>query len=302
MDLEFYTVAQASRVLACEPDELEHFIELGKIPVFLYAKKDKFVITNGGRTGLALVTYTGLFRPKKEHIEDLCAYDEFAAEDEVVLFADGIIDWADLPPIDIDIYLQEAGLPITSWKATRQQDIEQKREYIALLYNHPHPIGDYLQSEHKKRRDEELAVSGHTDMPQHSYSGFWIYSASDIRISHADLMAFKANTQSKPSQANPSNSPSATIKLDRQRHNQLHELILRVLFAAPKMPARDVWKELKKDISRVQKKFDHDEILLEVSDEKIEWVSRYGHEQPHLWKSFPGTVSRLRKAVNPKVT
>lgn len=299
MDLEFYTIAQASRVLGCEPDEVEHFIESGKLPVFFHAKKNRFIVTDGNGAGLAVVTYTGLVKARKEYVAELYGAGELFIEEEFIIDAKGINEWAQWPPIDADVYLQETGLPINCWKATSQHDMEAQDFYKVILFAHLSP--EHLQSEHKKKRDLDLELNGHTDLGQYSYFGCWDYSIPDIRISHADLMAFMIETATASNNARAlvqSTAKMSAIDLGKQRGNELHELILQVLVAVPNISTRDVWRELKNDVDRTDKKFDHSEILQSVSKTEIVWVSRYGHVRNQKLVSFPGTVSRLRKLAN----
>lgn len=93
----------------------------------------------------------------------------------------------------------------------------------------------------------------------------------------------------KPNQVNTPSKPD-------KRRSQLHQFIWRVYLklkstGETKITAHQLWNEIRTN----HKQYDVEEIIQEVTAQKILWCSQYGNEQTQLRSTFRKTLSKLKK-------
>jgi hypothetical protein len=86
-------------------------------------------------------------------------------------------------------------------------------------------------------------------------------------------------------------SKNTKIKSPIKRSSQLHQLIWKVYQSLTEPKAQDVWKELRRNHNN----HDIENIIQEITAEKIMWCSSYGKEQTLLRSSFDKTLSNIKK-------
>ena len=298
MHLEYYTFTQAGRVLGCEADEVEHLVETFKLPVYVYAKRDQFIITKD-RYGRALVTYRGLFPLSDKHVLTLYSDFHLFIEDEIKLSSLGIVAWEKSLPVDPDIYIREVPLDLEGWIATSKKDFENETEFTALLYCSIY--AENIQETHRQERDEELRLNGFTNLDHYKYVSFQEYGKGDLRILHDDLVQFEESLSrhQKPKELDlvtPQINLSG-MKGIKSRKNGLHDLILKILAKDIDKSALEVWRTIERDLRKKVREVDVDEIVIEMYDKTLTWISPYGHEQKQKFSSFESTVSRKKKEL-----
>lgn len=296
MDLEFYTVKQAARRLGCAPDEVEHFIERFKLPVSVFLRDEQLIITTG-RTGRAVVRYEGLFELSERQVSAFFREEAVFIDDPISIEVKGISDYQEDPPVDAKLYIREADVALDSWESWSYSQVSTMKTVTAIFCS---PLRhEHFQEAHRRKREMELAENGQTDLPEFIFDWIRELYVSDLVILHDDLAAFRqqyANGSEKknPGATNASTTPIA-MTINRQRQNELHLLIVKVLAAHPIMSATGVWQALANDAEKINRVFDEDEILIKVSKDSIAWVSSHGNQQKIKRSSWASTVSRLKK-------
>lgn len=100
------------------------------------------------------------------------------------------------------------------------------------------------------------------------YNGNW--AISDIRIPASEIEQFK-----KPKR-----------KTEKDRENQLHEVILRAKQSHPNYSNTDLWKIIKEDAAADRSIYDNEGVIQQMTQTEITWKSSYGHEQIMKRKTF----------------
>lgn len=299
MDLEFYTVKQVARRLDCEPDDVEHLIERYKLPVHIFFKKESLIITSG-RVGRAIVNYEGVMKPSRQQIFDLfLEMEEVLIDEEFEIDVSGILDWNENPPIDAETYVREADVALDSWDSWPFSRVKDLTKVTAISFDALQH--DHYQSMHRLEREKELASSGHTDLPEYLFSGPSAVHKSEFVVLHDDLIAFQQSlaksSQNKSTYDSASFPATPVVIVNRQRQNELHLLILKVLKARPSLSASGVWQLLANDAVKADRQYDEDEILIEVTKDVMTWMSSYDNLQNMKKGSWASTVSRLKKEL-----
>lgn len=118
------------------------------------------------------------------------------------------------------------------------------------------------------------------------------FSPDDLRVSHSDIE--RCQDRFVLEQAT---KPEPAAKGGRERENQLHTLIRRILITEPSLDAKRLWRLIQHESQAEEPRFDSDAILLRVDEDSIEWHSRQGAERELRWQSFGPLVSKLRKQL-----
>ncbi|MEZ5452887.1 MAG: hypothetical protein R3E93_08760 [Thiothrix sp.] len=81
-----------------------------------------------------------------------------------------------------------------------------------------------------------------------------------------------------------------------KRKNELHTFLMRVIktMEGRKTSAKEDWREIKINYER----YDTDNIIQEVTDGEICWISSHGHEDTMSWSTFQKERSKLRAKIN----
>lgn len=114
------------------------------------------------------------------------------------------------------------------------------------------------------------------------------YNQNDLRIPSSALKLFN-NSEIKMV------DPVMEIPEQKQRTNDLHQVITRLFKQFPNAKSGFLWNELRKDIGRQKPQFDREELIESMDHAAIIWVSAKGIQQTLKKTSFQTLVSRIRR-------
>tara|TARA_R110002167_G_scaffold71688_1_gene202068 strand:+ start:1663 stop:2625 length:963 start_codon:yes stop_codon:yes gene_type:complete len=117
-----------------------------------------------------------------------------------------------------------------------------------------------------------------------------LFKLEDLRIPQSEVAKILQTAQRSEARIEPP-------KLERQRTSQLHELFVRALTDNPAVKSGQLWKLIKADYEEEKPAYDIDGIIERMDSEGINWISRGENEQHCSRRSFPVTLSKLRKEL-----
>ena len=312
MDLEYYTIEQAARALECPPDEIEHLLETDKLKAHLFSNSKKFIVieqTPKFTMGRGIATYYGLISIHPSYTHQLLQNKKITINSRVVISKPAAIThWETEHQFKSEEFLDF--LKITDWNTYSSDFAKSQTRLLAMPLPGESPglmkmFVTAINSIPQKNKLPEESAPEMPQFPDHSYS-FWKHGEFDLqslRVTHEEIQKIREGLTSsvtraitqvadKGSQVTPPNSTA-----ERDRVNELHEVLIRLIRDHPELSARKMWNLLKAESLSVTKTYDLDAIIDEVTSDKIIWISRHGNQSVLAQSSFASTVSQLKKQL-----
>lgn len=310
--LEYYTLDQAARALECFTDEVEHFIMTEKLVAHLYAKSKTFVVVevqSKDILGRGVGTYTGLIKIDQKFARTLLDNKSITLDKPVALTQpEKVNGWSEKQPYTSSLFLK--AMRIDEWVPFSGEFAASKPHLLAISLPDESPglMRMAMGTLEKIAENTKTPIGTETNSQQYpeltySFKKQGSFDCSALRIRHEDLMSFRGAQLSEASdlstidEQSKGESISPPVIVSRERVNELHVLLIDLISANPRSGARGLWRLLKREASSVSKSFDTNEILQEVTDSKLAWISSHGNHSELSWSSFPSTVSQIKKEL-----
>lgn len=303
MELEYYTIQQASRRLNCFPDEVLHLVETGKLNASLLSRARRYMIvtpTADGVIGHAICWYRGLVSVHASWISSLIERQEIQVGAVLRL----------LDPTRTSGWVTEHGYKAESelsdvfsaWTPRSEDDFDFSRPLWARPYGVERKSLAYSMGEAIQQITQAFAQGKGVEIPEvetdaGSVPKKWVYSYAenghfeleDIRVRSEALLEFESNSASR----SVASVPEALITLQRGRVTDWHVVVERMIVQNPDASSRELLSLLRNDIESVDPEFDHSGVILEVGDDCLH-VRIKGDEKRVSLKAFQNTVSKIK--------
>lgn len=291
--LEYYTINQAARALECFADEVEHFILTEKLIAHLYAKSKTFVVVevqSEAILGRGVGTYTGLIKTHQKFVRALLDNKSITLDKPVALSqSEKISNWTEKQPYTSSLFLK--ALRINEWMPFSAEYAASQPHLLAIPLPHESPglMRMAMGTLEKIAENNKTSIGTETNSQQYpeltySFKKQGDFDCSALRITHEGLMSFRdaqlseASSQRSIDEQSKSESISPAVTVSRERVNELHVLLIDLISDNPRSGARGLWRLLKREASSISKSFDTNEILQEVTDTKLVWISSHGNQ------------------------
>lgn len=307
MDLEYYKIEQAARKLDCEPDEIEHLLETGKLRAHLYSNAKKFLVIQQGTeasSGLGIATYSGLIKFHESYTQPLLHNKKIAITGRIVLQSpENISQWTQKHPFKSDASLFNIG--INTWAPISTEQVTESNSLLALPL--PTESAGSMRMAMKalnmlSKNQPDLSSSETPQDPEqfpefsYSYLENGQFDISSLRITQENLDRLTSLIEKNKSQLNAllqeSNLPWCDSK---EKASRIDRVIERLFSANASKQARAIWLILMADYELDTPAFDTQHVIQAMDEDAIEWLTSEGYESEIRFKSFSNKLSTLRK-------
>lgn len=307
MELEYYKIDQAARKLNCEPDEIEHLLETGKLRAHLYSNAKKYLVLQMGAdasTGRGIATYSGLVDVPASYIQPLLHNRKITISGRVVLQnPKNIQHWNKTHPFKSDVSLSNLGIKV--WAPLNSNQASDSNALLAIPLPTESLNGMRLAMEALSKFSENQSPPSSNKIPQdptqfpelsYSYSKNGQFDISSLRITQENLEGLTSLIEQQNSK---SNAPLQESKLpwcdSKEKASRIDRVIERLFSANASKQAKALWLTLMDDYELDTPAFDTQHVIQAMDEDAIEWLTSEGYGSELQFKSFANKISTLRK-------
>jgi len=300
----FYTIEDVQDILNMRPSELIHAIRKGKITPVAYTKKRHMLLfshRNRRNYGHATCVYQGHITLPGNLLPALLDGDSIQMGENfgALLDPEGVLSYSTTYPF-------KRPTPrdwLYDWNPINQEKLNLEAARATPLPYESQPLQEHLASltkmfEQIQTESTNLNTSSYLpddinklELNFHSNANF---STEDLKIPASEIKRYKCDCAASLSDALTTDNSNEHKTTTKARTNQLHELIKRILITNPDISAKSVWRVIEKETDRDDPLFDHENLLLKVDSNCIEWKNKYHKEHVLTWSSFITLLSKLK--------
>ena len=295
-------MAEASQKTGFVKNEILFSIHTGGVMPVIYSHNRPFLaITRAADntiTGHATFRYSGPIAVDKTVIDEIITQNKTLVGQRPIelLLPGSICEWSSIYPYDGNT---PNGI-IKAWEPKKElinhAVVHLPQEHhsydCAESYFVEHVPENYDEDEFFERYAGQYLIR--SPVAQYVYGTDYnsVYSQKDLRLPVSALAQL-----GKPiNKCEQKETKTNKITLPRkQRSNDLHLVIIRVLETYPDAKSGFLWNELRRDCQSENRQFDSDELIHKMDCTQISWTSNRGVTQIFKKTSFQTLVSRLRK-------
>jgi len=307
---EYYRLSELERHFGISEEDIHYLAEKDEIRLSLFCNKAKFVIggwvkdkcKNTKFCGYSIVNYQGAIELSPIEYQNLKTSGKLSAIYATLQQKDKIQHVSKEYPFQVNtpnLVIEEwrpKQIEQISWKLIPAMFLPYEREnlekqaldFLGLF------VGMKTVADIKKSKQQKEMVLNHSERK---------FLTDDIRILHdTALEAVRILTGQK---TKTTQQPALNNKLDKElvkkeRNNDLHDLLKRIIVKKPSFSAKQIWAAIEMDfaIDEGEREFDEYNILRDVSASEILWESRYANGGTLKFSSLSVTVSNIRKKIN----
>ncbi|MBQ0780907.1 MAG: hypothetical protein KBT79_08895 [Thalassolituus oleivorans] len=303
MNGPWYLLNEAQAKLSLSRSELNYLIIEKQIQPVVYTLPCWFLLFRHhqtGWTGFASCQYRGHLALPYHCIIHLLdgANLILGAESGTLLENNGVLAWQSQYPFKKPL----PHAPLTEWMPAERNVFELSKfavtPYPREGYDLLNVIGHGATAYKATEAGNPTLAAAHVEQLMEPTKLFFndssLFSPENLRIPASEINRYQRQQEALLS---GEKTPVESLESSKQRENQLHALIERIISKHPDFSAKKVWKVITEDCLRDEPLYDHEDILIIVDANCIEWKSRHGKEQSLTYLSFVSVLSRIKKQV-----
>ncbi len=300
------TLAETSQKTGFVKNEILFSIHTGGVMPVVYSHNRPFLAisrsTDGKITGHATFHYSGPIGVDKTVIDDIVVQNKTIVGQRPIrlLLPDNVFDWNSAYPYEGQA---PSGI-LSNWQPRPEVDTALIDKPVLHLPQE-HSCYEWAESslvEHVPDNfDEDKFFERYagqylirSPVAKYVYGTDYnsVYTQKDLRIPASALPNLGKPINNSEQKETKTNKITLSQK---QRSNDLHLVIIRVLETYPDAKSGFLWNELRRDSQSENRQFDSDELIHKMDCTQISWTSNRGVTQIFKKTSFQTLVSRLRK-------
>lgn len=300
----WYTLEEATQKLGLSRSELIYLIAEKEVLPTVHTKARSFLLfrhNNNGWTGRASCQYRGHLVLHHNNIMKLMDNEELYLNTGscLLLEQNGILSWSSSYPFAKPLPHD----PLTEWIPTDQDNIKLPQLLATPLPKEAETglsaINRGLKAYKKAEGLNDLTQTSHLFMDSKPLLSLLFKENSLFIPDNLRIPASEINRYQQIKSALTTRGPKDQKRIEpvKERENQLHTLIERIVIDQPKVSAKKAWRLIENDCELDEPLFDHDGILMRVDDKCIEWRSRHGREQSLKYRSFCTQLGKIKKQI-----
>ena len=300
----FYTIEDVQDILHMRPSELSHAIRKGKITPVAYTKKRHMLLfshRNRRNYGHATCVYQGHITLPSSLLPALLDGGSIQIGENfgTLLDPEGVLSYSTVYPF-------KRPTPrdwLYDWNPIHQEKLNLEAARATPLPDEGKPILDTISDFTKvleAHKNGDITVDASTILKEDinklkfDFESNATFAPQDLRIPASEIKRYKRYCAVSPSDVLTTDNSNEDKTTTKARTNQLHELIKRILITNPDITAKSAWRVIEEETDSDDPLFDHENLLLKVDSNCIEWKNKYHKEHVLTWPSFTTLLSRLK--------
>jgi hypothetical protein len=308
---EYYRLEELAKRFDVTFDEVRYRVEAGELNLSFYVNNKKFVL-GGWQNGkdfiaFGIANYRGLVSIDSNKQMELIEQGSVKCQTVTLLNKNAITDLL----LDYPFKTSIPNKLLAEWRSKVIEQIiwdvipakvcptEHANIFKIAGQSLLNSLSDIAKKQGSNANVDLGAYDKYSDY-QFEFDGLE-FSTKDICVTHTELV--KLGVVDSSTKELESNNITAEqlpdIDQPDKRISQLTTLIERVVVANPKIKAIEVWRKLREEseLDSLDRKFDVEGILKDVTPNELLWESRYGNKTTVKKSTFDSKVSRIRKEL-----
>tara|TARA_R110002167_G_scaffold73684_1_gene206382 strand:- start:2081 stop:3037 length:957 start_codon:yes stop_codon:yes gene_type:complete len=306
---EYYRLDELIKRFDVTFDDVRYWVESGSLNLAFHVSNRRFVIggwqKNKGFIAFGISSYNGLVSIDENKLLELIKIGNIKCKNFKLLQKEklALVDF---------IYPFKSSIPnvlLADWQPKSLDKIKWNTipaklcpsEQLNILKHAGLTIFNTLGSNEKSNADSKVDFSAYEKMSDYQFVFDEIeFDVNHSCVLHRDLERLGIVSMPEVKQVTHAainkELPDESGDKSASRSSQLGELIERILHSNPKMKAIEVWRTLREEteVDSLDRKFDVEDILRDVTPNELLWQSRYGTNSSVKRSAFDSKVSRIR--------
>jgi len=313
LDGPWLTLAETSQKTGCVKNEILYSIQDGGVTPVIFTHNRPFeqrdIATNGVTIGHAVFRYSGPLGVDKTVVDEIIAQDRtIIGQRPVSLLRPGnIFDWNSAYPF-------EGKAPngfLSHWEPRPEIDTGLVNDAVLHLpQEHPdyewaesslveHVPENYDEDEFFERYANQYLIRSPVAKYVYGTNCNSVYSQQDLRLPASSIPLLGVLTNNHEQKETNTNKLELPTK---QRSNDLHLVIIRVLEKYPDAKSGLLWNALRRDSQSTRREFDFDELITQMDNATIYWANSQSAKQTLKKRTFQNLVSKFRQQLGSRTS
>jgi hypothetical protein len=296
---QYYRLSELQQLKGISEEDVRYWMERDELPLLFY-RTDAFFLVGDSKSNAfrahCYVSYRGLVELELFH--DQYLLDHGYTETTTCYLTE--LDRVDSLGTGCPTVIAPPNMYVSSWDPKEPEEIEGDKFFAMenhtpsrVEVNDPEPEGGFFDSLDNSSARIHIVVHSHR------------YTFNDLVLSDETLFRLgvlendELADRTIKSRVNTSGNINSIVSSNKQRKQDIREVLEAILKTHPDISAKGAWSLLENEVQMdpEQRKFDRYNVLRSMSENEIYWVSRYENGGYLKFKSIGPTLSRIKKAL-----